>query len=230
MTRDPARPVPTWRRLPRWSGLLVLLPAAAAVCVLHGVPGTERGEAPPPAAGAPAATEAPPVRKVRLPQPKDGAPLGEISIPRLAELGYPARFPVAQGIDKARVLNDGAVGHYPDTELPGEEGNFGLAGHRNLHGEPFRHLDELRVGDEVVVRTASAAYHYVLDRQLPQTDADNYSVLDPIPPESGYRSPGRYITLTTCTPEFTSDYRLIWWGHLARRVPLTDDTPHLEDR
>ncbi|MQS12095.1 class E sortase [Streptomyces kaniharaensis] len=150
------------------------------------------------------------------PRPTPGQDIAAISIPHLEQLGHPYRFTVKEGVDKASILNTGAVGHYEDTQLPGEEGNFGLAAHRNTHGEPFRYINELRPGDTVLVETASASYQYVLDLELPQTGADNYSVLDPVPSQGGYNKPGRYITLTTCTPEFTSKYRLIWWGHLER--------------
>lgn len=157
---------------------------------------------------APAATPAPAV-------PVDGQTIGTITIPHLQALGHPFRFTVRQGVDRGTVLNSGAVGHYGDTQLPGAPGNVGLAAHRNTHGEPFRYLDQLAVGDTVRIGTPGADYLYVLDRELPQTSADNYAVLDPIPAQGGYRGVGQYLTLTTCTPEFTSEYRLIWWGHLT---------------
>ncbi len=37
-----------------------------------------------------------------------------------------------------------------------------------------------------------------------------------MPKESGKTAPGRYITLTTCTPVYTSKYRYIVWGELVR--------------
>ena len=42
-------------------------------------------------------------------------------------------------------------------------GNFSVAGHRKTHGEPFRHLDEMRAGDLVYVETAQAWYTYRID-------------------------------------------------------------------
>ncbi|MDX2710237.1 class E sortase, partial [Streptomyces sp. PA03-6a] len=38
-------------------------------------------------------------------------------------------------------------------------------------------------------------------------------------PRRHMTGPGRYITLTTCTPEFTSAYRLVVWGGLAAAEP-----------
>ncbi|MFB7948855.1 class E sortase, partial [Kitasatospora phosalacinea] len=163
----------------------------------------------PPAPAAPGAPAA----------PAPGAELGTLTVPRLERLGLPATFTVREGVDRGTVLDSGAVGHYEDTQLPGEQGNLGLAAHRNGHGEPFRYLNLLEPGDLVVLRTPAAVYTYALDRELPETGADNYAVLDPVPAQAGYTSPGRYLTLTTCTPEFTSLHRLVWWGHLVSDTP-----------
>ena len=45
-------------------------------------------------------------------------------------------------------------GHYSGTALPGQVGNFAIAGHRVGKGEPFLNLDQLRPGDAVIVETA----------------------------------------------------------------------------
>ncbi|MFJ9346839.1 class E sortase [Streptomyces sp. NPDC101237] len=140
-------------------------------------------------------------------------------VPRLG-----LRVPVAEGVSKPDVLNHGYVGHYPGTQQPGQEGNFALAGHRNTHGEPFRYLPRLRRDDTVEVETRSATYTYVVDQILPQTSARDSGVIRAVPrsvvkPSYGYTEPGRYITLTTCTPEFTSRYRMAVWGKLASVRP-----------
>ncbi|MEU9342952.1 class E sortase [Streptomyces sp. NPDC048278] len=140
-------------------------------------------------------------------------------VPRLG-----LRVPVAEGVSKPNVLNHGYVGHYPGTQQPGQAGNFALAGHRNTHGEPFRYLPRLRIGDPVEVETASATYTYTVDQILPQTSARDSGVVRPVPrsivkPSYGYKEPGYYITLTTCTPEFTSRYRMVVWGKLVSMRP-----------
>ncbi|MFJ9088557.1 class E sortase [Streptomyces sp. NPDC102384] len=142
-----------------------------------------------------------------------------LGIPRLG-----LRAPVAQGISKSAVLNHGYVGHYPGTAQPGGAGNFALAGHRNTHGEPFRYINRLRRGDTLTVQTKTASYTYVVDKTLAQTSAGDGGVINPVPrsgvvPGAGYGEPGYYITLTTCTPEFTSKYRLVVWGKLSRMSP-----------
>lgn len=142
-----------------------------------------------------------------------------LTIPRLR-----LRVPVAEGVSKPDVLNKGYVGHYPGTQQPGQAGNFALAGHRNTHGEPFRYLPRLRPEDTLQVETRTATYTYAVDKILPQTSSRDSGVVRPVPrslvrPAYGYDEPGYYITLTTCTPEFTSRYRMVVWGKLVSMRP-----------
>ncbi|MFD7498477.1 class E sortase [Streptomyces sp. NPDC059832] len=138
--------------------------------------------------------------------------------------------PIAEGISKEKVLDRGMVGHYGEgalrTAMPSaKQGNFALAGHRNTHGEPFRYINRLSPGDLIVVETQDAYYTYRTTRTLPQTSPSNVSVIDPVPRGSGFTGPGRYITLTTCTPEFTSTYRLIVWGKMVDERPRSKGKP-----
>ena len=55
-------------------------------------------------------------------------------------------------------------GHYTDTQMPGEAGNFVLAGHRNGSGAVFQHLDQLGTCDAVVVETE---FQWMTYRLLP---------------------------------------------------------------
>ncbi|MFK0215894.1 sortase domain-bontaining protein, partial [Streptomyces sp. NPDC090298] len=68
-------------------------------------------------------------------------------------------------------------------------------------------------------------YTYEMASILPQTSPSNISVIDPVPKQSGFKKPGRYITLTTCTPEFTSTYRMIVWGKLVEERPRSKGKP-----
>ncbi|MGQ4514948.1 class E sortase [Streptomyces sp. DW26H14] len=138
--------------------------------------------------------------------------------------------PIAQGVSTEKVLDHGEVGHYSEgalkTAMPEDKtGNFALAGHRNTHGEPFRYINRLVPGDKVVVETQDEYYTYEMTRTLPQTTAANVGVISPIPQGSGFTKPGRYITLTTCTPEFTSTYRLIVWGKMVSEQPRNQGLP-----
>ncbi|MEV8393309.1 MULTISPECIES: class E sortase [unclassified Streptomyces] len=138
--------------------------------------------------------------------------------------------PIAEGINKSKVLDRGMVGHYAEgrlkTAMPSDkQGNFAVAGHRNTHGEPFRYINQLKPGDEIIVETRDAYYTYDMASILPQTSPSNVSVIGPVPPGSGFTEPGRYITLTTCTPEFTSTYRLIVWGKMVDERPRSKGKP-----
>lgn len=138
--------------------------------------------------------------------------------------------PIAEGIDKAKVLDRGMVGHYAEgrlkTAMPSDkQGNFAVAGHRNTHGEPFRYINRLKPGDKIIVETQDAYFTYDMASILPQTAPSNTGVIGPVPPGSGFSEPGRYITLTTCTPEFTSTYRMIVWGKMVEERPRDKGKP-----
>ncbi|WP_432745639.1 class E sortase [Streptomyces sp. JH002] len=141
------------------------------------------------------------------------------------------RAPIAEGVDPKAVLDKGMVGHYTaEDQLPtampwDEEGNFGLAGHRNTHGEPFRFINKLNPGDPIVIETETTYYVYEMASRLDSTSPSNISVLDAVPDQGGFTEPGRYITLTTCTPEFTSTYRMIVWGQLTEERPRSEGKP-----
>ncbi|MER5541626.1 class E sortase [Streptomyces sp. NPDC001118] len=119
------------------------------------------------------------------------------------------------------VLNDGVAGYYLDpvkATLPttGKTGNFALAAHRDGHGAKFHNIDKVRKGDPIVFETRDDWYVYKVFSILPETSKYNVNVLTAVPKESGRNKPGHYITLTTCTPVYTSEYRYIVWGELVR--------------
>ncbi|MFD2006541.1 class E sortase [Streptomyces narbonensis] len=152
------------------------------------------------------------------PRARPSAPSDAFAILRIPQLGLTA--PVARGISKRSVLDKGYVGQYPGTAGPGLPGNFALAGHRNTHGEPFRYINRLRPGDEISVRTRARTYTYRVDQVLPQTAPRDVGVVRPVPrslvkPSYGYSTAGSYLTLTTCTPEFSSAHRLVVWAKLV---------------
>ena len=65
---------------------------------------------------------------------------------------------VVQGTDDGSL--ERGPGHYVNTAVPGQIGNFAMAGHRVGKGEPFLNLDQLRPGDAIVVQTAHNWYIY----------------------------------------------------------------------
>ncbi|MER5522633.1 class E sortase, partial [Streptomyces sp. NPDC002763] len=119
------------------------------------------------------------------------------------------------------VLDDGVAGYYTDpvkATLPttGKAGNFAVAAHRDGHGAKFHNIDKVRKGDPIVFETRDDWYVYKVYSVLPETSKYNVKVLSAVPRESGRKKPGHYITLTTCTPVYTSRYRYVVWGELVR--------------
>jgi LPXTG-site transpeptidase (sortase) family protein len=118
------------------------------------------------------------------------------------------------------VLNEGVAGYYTGptpSALPwAKTGNFTLAAHRDGHGAKFHNIDKIKTGDPIVFESKDTWYVYKVYKILDQTSKYNVAVTDQVPKESGKTRPGRYITLTTCTPVYTSRYRYIVWGELVR--------------
>jgi sortase A len=145
-------------------------------------------------------------------KPTTGKPLFLIRIPKF---GADWQKPIVEGVDADDLAR--GIGHYPQTQLPGQPGNFALAGHRVTHGSPFRKLLDLRKGDQVIIETAEAVYTYELDsspRDLTVPPTDTW-VLDPVPGKS--QTPTRsIITLTTCQDLFHSPDRSVAFGQLVK--------------
>ncbi|MET7298042.1 class E sortase [Embleya sp. NPDC005575] len=141
-----------------------------------------------------------------------GETLAILWIPRLGSDWFQ---PIIEGSSLASLSK--GVGHYtyPPYVGPGGPGNFGLAGHRNGHGEPFRYLNKLKPGDKVVVETKTQWFTYTIVKGPFITKPSNGSVLTARPPDLGGPAGRRLITLTTCDPEFTSRNRMIYWGELT---------------
>jgi sortase A len=119
---------------------------------------------------------------------------------------------VVQGVS-LEALRAGA-GHYPDTPLPGEGGNVGIAGHRTTYGRPFNRIDELDPGDKVILTTPIARHVYEIAREpwiVPNVD---WSVID------DYPNKGSWLTLTSCHPEGSDDYRIVARAQLVRSSDL----------
>jgi sortase A len=114
-------------------------------------------------------------------RPAVGALVGRVDIRRVGVSAI-----VREGDDTATLQH--AVGHIPDTALPGEPGNAGLAGHRDTF---FRGLRNVRAGDRISVTTPAGVIDYVV-RGTRIVDPDDVSVLNPTEPQT--------LTLVTCYP------------------------------
>ncbi|MFD9575739.1 class E sortase [Streptomyces sp. NPDC059982] len=170
-------------------------------------------------AAAPAPAPAPAPRQA-APAPVPAAyPAGgvfaEMYVPRF---GDDWSKPVLEGTG-ADLLKKG-LGHYPGSARPGGEGNFAVAGHRRTYGDPFKDVPELRPGDAVIVREAGTLYTYTVRARPLRTLPTETGVVDPVPKRSPFTAPGKYLTLTTCDPEWGHSHRLIVWAELTGTRPV----------
>lgn len=84
-----------------------------------------------------------------------------------------------------------SVGHFPNTPMAGEKGNFCLAAHRvSNYGQAFRYLDKLELGDEIQVLYKGRQYIYEVTDSFEVTPQETH-VLD--------NTENSTITLVTCT-------------------------------
>lgn len=174
-------------------------------------------------APAPQATEETPKPTAPAAAPKayrDGKPFAMLYIPRF---GKDWEWPVLENTE-VKTLQKG-LGHYRGTAAAGATGNFAVAGHRRTYGDPFKDFPKLRPGDAVIVTDGTTWFTYRIDKKPYRTVPSDVGVIDPVPRRSGFDGPGRYLTLTTCEPEWGSSHRLIAWAHLDATQPVTDGKP-----
>ena len=112
-------------------------------------------------------------------------------------------WPIVPG-DSWEELKQG-IGHRIGSANPGERGNLVLSGHDDVYGEPFRDLEKLDAGKEVLAYAGANVYRYVIKAKRVVAPND-LSVLEPS------RNP--IITLITCTPYRVDTMRLILIGEL----------------
>jgi sortase A len=159
-----------------------------------------------------------------------GTGIANLYIPRL---GTDYHFTIVEGTDDGSL--EKGPGHYIRTALPGEVGNFSVAGHRVGKGEPFLNLDHLKPSDAVVVETRSNWYIYRVKGDTQSGDLNNggsdgipgreivspseTDVIAPVPDHVGAKPTEKLMTMTTCHPKFTANQRMIVHAMLARVVP-----------
>ncbi|WP_158895322.1 class E sortase [Amycolatopsis anabasis] len=131
--------------------------------------------------------------------PPPGAPFARLRIPSLS-----ASWTVVEGVSTSALRN--SPGHYPGTALPGEIGNFALAGHRSAG--LFLDLDRLTTASTVEVETKTWLFTYRV-YQLAVVKPDATSVIDANPDQPGLLPFKRVLTLTTCHPRWSNTSRLI---------------------
>lgn len=129
---------------------------------------------------------------------QDGEPFGRIRIP---EIGLDTV--VVNGTDPADLRK--GPGHYPDTTFPGLEGTVAIAGHRTTYGAPFRKVDELTGGEEIVVEMPYGRFVYRVEKQ---------QIVKPdalwVKRDVGYER----LVLSACHPEYSAAERIIIFARL----------------
>lgn len=142
-----------------------------------------------------------PPRRVVERRPLPGDAIGQIEIPAIGVSEYVVEGTSTEDLRKG-------PGHYPDTPLPGGRGTSAVAGHRTTYGAPFRHIDELRRGQRIVVDMPQARYVYRVEG-TEIVDDNDLSVLEPV----GHRR----LMLSACHPLYSAEQRIIAF---ARQVAV----------
>jgi sortase A len=154
---------------------------------------------PPSTSVTPSITEPPVTTTLAPPGPiviNEGDPIALIDMPTIGVSKY-----VVAGVQTADLKK--GPGHYPGTPFPGELGNASIAGHRTTYGEPFRHLDDLNIGDPIIITDLlGRTFTYLVSNQQVVGATDSWVVATTDRTKA-------ILTLTTCHPEFSAKQRLI---------------------
>jgi sortase A len=113
--------------------------------------------------------------------PKIGEQIGTLEIPTIH-----STLPIYHGTDEDEL--EKGIGHYAKSVLPGENDNSVLAGHRDTI---FRHLGEVKLGDQLIVSTSAGTFTYKV-RKIRIVDKDDRTVIVP--------KPRATLTVSTCYP------------------------------
>jgi sortase A len=145
-------------------------------------------------------------------RPAVGKPLAVLDIPKI-RLDNKV---IVEGVGRDELRK--GPGHVPSTVLPGQDGTFGVSGHRTTYGAPFYRLNELAKGDTITVVTRQAIYTYTVTRTAIVRPTET-QVLDNVNGTDG--KPKATIVLTTCHPRYSARQRLIVFGDLSFASPNT---------
>lgn len=161
---------------------------------------------------------------------EEGTVWGVLHVP---EFDHGAETPIAEGVSREKVLNVKGAGHYPETVMPGQVGNFSLAGHRTTYGKPFHEIADLEAGDPVVVETEQYFYVYeVVSAEV--VYPDQVEVIAPVPDDAASQAADAtapMMTMTACHPMFSARQRYVvhlkfdYWTDRDEGTPAPLVTP-----
>jgi sortase A len=131
--------------------------------------------------------------------PPDGKAIARLYVPRIGK-----QWIVVQGVTPTDIRF--APGHYPSSAMPGQVGNFSVAGHRTP--AIFWDLDQVKTDDEIIVETKDTWYVYRAS-ETSIVSPNAVEVVAPVPNQPGTKATNAMLTLTTCNPKFNNYQRLI---------------------
>jgi sortase A len=134
-----------------------------------------------------------------------GDAIGKIVIGRIG-----VNFDVIQGTDTASL--EKGPGHYPSTAFPGLGQTIAIAGHRTTYLAPFRHIDALKPGDQIVLKMPYARFTYVVQYHKIVLPTALWVTKD-----VGYDR----LVLSACNPLYSAAQRIIVFARLAAMKPTT---------
>ena len=111
---------------------------------------------------------------------------------------------VVQGTDTASLQK--GPGHYPETPFPGQGGTTAIAGHRTTYLAPFRHLDQLKPGDEIELEMPYANFAY----RVQTTRVVDDSAVNII-----HKVAYERLVLTACHPLYSAAQRIAAFAKLS---------------
>jgi LPXTG-site transpeptidase (sortase) family protein len=164
-------------------------------------------------------------------------PLGSgIAVLRIPRFGKGYHMVVVEGTGYEDLKK--GPGHYPGTALPGQVGNFAVAGHRTTYLAPFNKIDTLRRGDAIVLETKSKwlvyrvqtvpaghGYPTVLFHEV--VDPSDVQVAFAVPDQGNAdKKPTlRLLTFTSCNPKYSASQRFVVHAELETVQPKSDGPP-----
>jgi sortase A len=116
-------------------------------------------------------------------------------------------YPIVQGDDWEQLKK--GIGQYIGSGRPGAPGNVVLSGHNDIYGEPFRYLDRLQPGDEIIVSTERQAYTYVVS-EVRVVEPTDVWVMGP--------TDHAQVTLISCYPYRVNTRRIVVFATLAEEA------------
>ena len=112
--------------------------------------------------------------------------------------------PVVQG-DGWEQLKKGVAQHI-GTANPGEPGNMVVSAHNDIFGELFRHLDQLKPGDEILVSTATRQWEYRVT---------GVQIVEPTDVSIMARTERATLTMISCYPYLVDKQRIVVLAELS---------------